>query len=481
MSATHARRRAQLGLLANCCAVFMTVMNALIVNVALEPMQRALGADLSHLQWVVNAYTLSFASCLLMAGMLGDRLGYKRMFNVGLWTFTLGSVICGLSPDLSFLIATRVFQGIGASLLIPNALSLLNRTYEDPAAKAKAVGVWACCSSAGVSAGPLVGGYLVGAFGWRSIFFVNLPFGILAYVLLKVSVEERKAEGELSPFDWTSQALAVSALASLTYAVIEGRARGLHAALLPVAILLAASLLFGFRQRRSTRPLLPRELPRIPAWVNANAVAFLICFVYYGFIFMVSLYFQITRHFSPMVTGLTFLPMTLLQPFLHPFLGRWVAKVGPRTPMALSLFLAFAGLFMASFMGPETSRLCLGLIMLPIGLGSSLGISPALVSMLRATPKENSGVASGIFNTGRQAGALLGVAVLGAFLGSESHFLRGFHVAVLLSSALVFLGILGTLIWTQKGITDQDPGRLGRKGLGQMDGCADAVLTSPVD
>jgi DHA2 family methylenomycin A resistance protein-like MFS transporter len=152
-----------------------------------------------------------------------------------------------------------------------------------------------------------------------------------------------------------------------------------------------------------------------------------------------------------MVTGLTFLPMTLLQPFLHPFVGRWVAKSGPRTPMTLALLLASLGLFLASFMGPETPRVWLGLIMLPIGLGSSLGIAPALVSMLRATPRENSGVASGIFNTGRQVGSLLGVAVLGAFLGSEAHFLRGFHAAVLLSSALVLLGVLSTLAWTQKG------------------------------
>jgi DHA2 family methylenomycin A resistance protein-like MFS transporter len=451
---------AQLGLLANCCAVFMTVMDCLIVNVALESMQRALGADLSRLQWVVDAYTLSFASCLLMAGTLGDRLGYRRMFSVGLWIFTLASMACGLSPSLSFLVAARAFQGMGAALLLPNALSLLNRTYGDPVAKAKAIGVWACCSSAGASAGPVVGGFLVGAFGWRSIFFVNVPFGILAYVLLRVSVAEPKPEGSPKAFDWTSQALAIAALASLTYALIEGRARGLHAALLPVAILGASALLFGFRQRRSACPMVPPELMRIPAWVNANLVACVICFVYYGFVFMTSLYFQTFRHFSPLLTGLTFLPMTLLQPFLHPFMGRWIAKAGPRTPMALALFMAALGLFLAGFMDGETPRVWLGVIMLPIGLGSSLGISPALVSMLRATPRESSGVSSGIFNTGRQVGALLGVAVLGAFLGSDAHFLRGFHAAVLVSSALVLLAIPGTLLWAQKDKRPEPPSEL---------------------
>jgi DHA2 family methylenomycin A resistance protein-like MFS transporter len=449
-----------MGLLANCCAVFMTVMDCLIVNVALESMQTALGADLSRLQWVVDAYTLSFASCLLMAGTLGDRLGYRRLFSAGLWIFTLASIACGLAPNLSCLVLARAFQGMGAGLLLPNALSLLNRTYEDAAAKAKAVGVWACCSSAGASAGPVVGGFLVGAFGWRSIFFVNVPFGILAYVLTRVSVAEGKPEGRSKPFDWTSQALAIVALASLTYALIEGRARGLHAALGPVVILAAAGLLFGFRQRRSTCPMLPRELPRIPAWVNANLVGFLICFAYYGFVFMASLYFQNYRHFSPMLTGLTFLPMTLLQPFLHPFVGRWVARVGPRVPMTIALVLASLGLFLASFMGAETSRLWLGLIMLPIGLGSSLGIAPALVSMLRATPRDHSGVASGIFNTCRQVGSLLGVAVLGSFLGSEAHFLRGFHGAVLLSGALVLLGVLSTLAWAQKGTPSAGPREL---------------------
>ena len=460
MSEVSARRLAQVGLLANCCAVFMTVMDCLIVNVALESMQRALGADLSRLQWVVDAYTLSFASCLLIAGTLGDRLGYRRMFSTGLWLFTGASMACGLAPNLSFLILARAFQGMGAALLLPNALSLLNRSYQDPVAKAKAVGVWACCSSAGASAGPVVGGFLVGAFGWRSIFFVNVPVGILAYVLLRISVAEGTSEGSPRPFDWTSQGLAIAALASLTYALIEGRARGLHAAGVPVAVLAVSGLLFGLRQRRSACPMVPAELARIPAWINANLVAFLICFVYYGFVFMTSLYFQTFRHFSPMLTGLTFLPMTLLQPFLHPFLGRWIARVGPRTPMTLALFLAALGLFLASFMGAETPRLWLGVIMLPIGLGASLGISPALVSMLRATPREYSGVASGIFNTGRQVGSLLGVAILGAFLGSEAHFLRGFHTGMLLSSALMLLAILGTLVWAQRDNPPAGPGEL---------------------
>jgi DHA2 family methylenomycin A resistance protein-like MFS transporter len=454
-------RQARLGLLANCCAVFMTVMDCLIVNVALESMQRVLGADLSRLQWVVDAYTLSFASCLLLAGALGDRVGYRRMFGAGLWLFTLASVACGLAPSLGFLVAARACQGIGASLLLPNALSLLNRTFQDPAAKARAVGTWACCSSAGASAGPVLGGFLVGGFGWRSIFFINVPVGILAFVLLRVSVAEGRAAGRPRPFDYAGQALAVTALASLTYAIIEGRARGLQAAAPPVAILALAGGLFAWRQARGATPLLPRELPRIPAWVNANVVAFLVCFGYYGFVFMASLYFQNFRHFSPMLTGLTFLPMTLLQPFLHPFLGRWVAKVGPRTPMTLALCLNSLGLFMAGCMGPDTPRLWLGVIMLPIGLGSSLAISPALVSMLRATPGETSGVASGIFNTGRQVGSLLGVAVLGAFLGSEEHFLRGFHAAVYLSSALVLLGVLGTLACAQKGT-----GAAGARALG---------------
>ena len=297
----------------------------------------------------------------------------------------------------------------------------------------------------------MLGGFLVDGFGWRSIFFVNVPVRHPGLRAAAGSVAESRGRGPAQALRLTRQALAVTALASLTYALIEGRARGLQAAALPVAVLAAAGGLFGLRQARGAAPMLPRELPRIPAWVNANGVAFLVCFAYYGFVFMASLYFQNFRHFSPMLTGLTFLPMTLLQPFLHPFLGRWVARVGPRTPMTLALLLCSLGLFLAGFMGPDTPRLWLGLVMMPIGLGSSLAISPALVSMLRATPGETTGVASGIFNTGRQVGSLLGVAVLGAFLGSEEHFLRGFHAAVCFSSALVLLGVLGTLACAQKG------------------------------
>ena len=451
MPALSASRRAQLGLLANCCAVFMTVMDCLIVNVALESMQRAMGADLSRLQWVVDAYTLTYASCLLVAGALGDRLGYRRMFETGLWIFTGASVACSLAPSLPLLVAARACQGLGASLLLPNALSLLNRAFEEPAAKARAVGIWACCSSAGASAGPLLGGLLVGSFGWRSIFLINAPVGVFAFVLLRVSVTECRAKGLPRPFDGISQALAVTALASLTYTLIEGRARGLGAVALPVAVLAGSAALFGWRQRRSAVPMLPPELPRIPAWVNANAVAFLVCFVYYGFVFMASLYLQTIRQFSPLLTGLTFLPMTLLQPFLHPFLGRWVARVGPRTPMLLALGLASLGFFLACSIGTETPRIWLALLMIPIGLGSSLGLSPTLVSMLRATPGSHLGMASSLFNTSRQVGSLMGVAVLGAFLGSGTRFLGGFHAAALVSGTLMLLAVLGTLACTQRG------------------------------
>ena len=450
-------RTANLGLLANCCAVFMTVMDCLIVNVALTSIQRSLGADLSRLQWVVDAYTLSFASCLLLAGALGDRLGYRRMFGAGLAIFVGASVACGLAPSLSFLVAARAVQGLGASLLMPNALSLLNHSFQDPAAKARAVGVWACCSSAGASAGPVLGGLLVGSFGWRSIFFINVPVGILAFVLLRVSVSEHRAEGRPRPIDVPGQALAALALGCLTFVLIEGRQGGLRAVAAPLGILAATVVAFIRRQRAGTEPLVPRNLPDLPAWLNANGVAFLICFAYYGFVFMVSLYLQGFRHFSPIVTGLTFLPMTLLQPFLHPFLGRWMAKVGPRLPMMLALGLATAGFCLASTLGPGTSRLWLALVMMPIGLGSSLGISPALVSLLRSTPVACSGVAAGVFNTGRQVGSLLGVAVLGAFLGSEAHFLQGFRAAVLLSGALMLVGVFGTMTWAQRGRTEQGP------------------------
>lgn len=457
MSQAPTRRLAQLGLAANCCAVFMTVMDCLIVNVALESMQRAMGADLARLQWVVDAYTLTYASCLLAAGTLGDRLGYRRMFSLGLGVFVLASAACGLAPSLGWLVAARAVQGAGAALLLPNALSLLNHTFTDPAAKAKAIGIWACCSSAGASAGPVAGGFLVGAFGWRSIFFINVPIGLLALAILRGAVREVRTGERARAFDWAGQALGIVALASLTYAIIEGRARGLGAALGPLALLAASAVLFAARQRRSASPLVPAGLLRIPAWANANLVAFLICFTYYGFVFMASLYFQAFRQFSPLLTGLTFLPMTLLQPFLHPFLGRWVARVGPRRPMALALVLACLGFALASRMDADTPRVWLAVIMMPIGLGSSLAIAPALVSLLRATPRDCSGAAAGIFNTGRQAGSLLGVAVLGACLGPGAAFLRGFHAAVLVSSALMLLALLGTLAWTQDGVRDQAP------------------------
>jgi len=446
-------RRAAWGLFANCCAVFMIVLDCLIVNVALASMQKALGGRLADLQWVVDGYTLSFASCLLMAGALGDRLGYRRMFSAGLWIFTLASLGCGLAPRLEVLVAARVLQGMGAAMLIPNALSLLNHSYQEPKAKARAVSIWACCSSAAVSAGPVVGGLLVSAFGWRSIFFVNLPIGLAAYLVLRRSVQEPHREAVQSAFDWIGQLLAIGALASLTYSVIEFQACGWRGLQIPAAFFLMCAAGFSLRQRVSERPLVPIQLLRVPAWVNANLVATFTCFGYYGFIFIASLYFQGFRHFSPLVAGLTFLPMTLLQPFLHPLMGRWVSKVGPRIPLFLSTLVAALGLFLAIFMDEGTGHVWLGLIMLPIGVGSSLANSPAIISMLHATPREYSGLASGLYNTGRQVGSVLGVAILGAWMGAAdgSRFLHGFHDAVILAGAVMLLGSLGTLVLAQRG------------------------------
>lgn len=459
MSDEGSPSRAGLALFANCCAVFMVVLDCLIVNVALTSMQRALGGRLADLQWVVDGYTLSFASCLLLSGVLGDRLGYRRLFLGGLWIFTLASAACGLAPRLEVLVAARVLQGLGASLLIPNALSLLNHSYADPKAKAHAVSIWACCSSAAVSAGPVVGGLLVGAFGWRSIFFVNLPIGLAAYLVLKRSVVEPHREPVEGAFDWIGQVLSIGALAFLTFAVIEFEARGWWGVRLPVMGFVLCAAAFALRQRSVERPLLPARLLRVPAWVNANLVATFTCFGYYGFIFVASLYCQAFRHFSPLVAGLTFLPMTLLQPFLHPLMGRFVAKHGPRRPLIACTFLAALGLFLTVFMGEHTSRLWLGLIMLPIGLGASLANSPTIVSMLHATPREYSGLASGLYNTGRQVGSVLGVAILGAMLGASPDapgFLHGYHRAAFVAGCVMLLGGLGAWAWAQRGKLGQE-------------------------
>lgn len=298
--ATHGRTSVRIAFLAVCLGYFVTILDTTIVKVALPSIRRQFGTTVSDLQWVVDGYALVFAALLLSAGALGDRMGSRRLFLVGLAIFALGSALCGAAPALWTLQAARVVQGIGAAVAVPTSLALLRHLYPDPAARARALGLWGGVAGIAAGAGPVVGGVLVSGLTWRSVFVVNVPIGLVAVLLTLRCVPEAPRQQERS-LDLGAQCVGIVALAALTVAFITGGASGWTSPLLPGGIVLGviATITFIAVERRSSDPMLPLGLFASPHFSAGNAVGFLINFGFYGELFLLSLFFQQVRAYAP--------------------------------------------------------------------------------------------------------------------------------------------------------------------------------------
>ena len=422
----------------------MVLLDISIVNVALQRISDGLGGKVSDLQWIVDAYTLAFASFLLSAGTAGDRYGNKEVFGAGFVLFTLASVFCGTATSLATLITARVLQGLGAALVIPCSLTLLNHAFEDPAQRAKAFGWWAGSGGVSVAAGPLIGGLLVHTLGWRSIFFVNVPIGLVALLLtIRYIQEEKPLRGR--KIDLPGQLLSLFALAALTTVLIEGANWGW---LSPGIVGLAASfclltLLFFVIETRQSDPMLPLTLFRSSQFSTAASLGLLLSFSFYGLIFTLSLYFQQIRHYSPLKTGLAFLPVTGLLTVMNVFAGRLAAKHGMRFPIVVGFVVGGIGFFWLSFATNETARYANILLpLLGIGAGVPLILPPVTSVLLASVDRSQVGLASATLNAGRQIGAAAGVAVLGSLLSASHTFVAGFRMAMMVSGSSCIIGTL---------------------------------------
>jgi len=305
---------------------FVVAMDAQIVNVALPAVRDDLGGGLSGLQWVVTGYTLMFSALQLFAGTFSDRVGARRAYGLGMILFTVASAACAFSPSLPALIAGRVLQGIGAAMITPTSLALIREAYNDPARRARAIVYWGLGGSVAAAAGPVLGGLLTQV-DWRLIFFVNLPVGAAALLVLsRVNPSARRP----MPFDWPGQISAVLALASLTYGIIEGAELGYGSpgVLTLFGVAAASVAAFVAAQARGTHPMVPLELFRSRMVSTALIIAVVTMAGFYGVVFVQSLYFQQQRGASALETGLLFLPMTALVALLNPFVARFVARHG---------------------------------------------------------------------------------------------------------------------------------------------------------
>jgi EmrB/QacA subfamily drug resistance transporter len=414
MSTTH-RGSQVMTLVVACLGLFMVFLDGSIVNVALPTIQADLHAQLSDLQWVVDAYTLPFAALMLTAGTLGDRFGRKRLFLFGLVLFMLGSLLCGVAPTLGWLLVGRAVQGTGAAALSPGSLAVLVAAFPEPRQRAQAIGLWAGVSGVGLAAGPLVGGLLIQIASWPAIFFVNLPVGVVALALGWSRLSESR-NPTAQRLDLPGQVLVTSALVCLIMALIESSSHGWTSALIlglfsGAAVCLAAFLVVEARVRE---PMLPLGLFRSRVFSVANVAAILVGFAFIGTVFFISQFLQSVQGYTALESGLRTLPTTVGIFVIAPLAGLLTARLGPRLPIVLGGLLAASGLFLLMGLAPDSSYASIWWNFGLFGIGLGLMLSPLTTAVLSATPPQRAGLGSSVNNTSRQVGFSLGIAVLGA-------------------------------------------------------------------
>jgi EmrB/QacA subfamily drug resistance transporter len=453
------QRRRFLVLTICCASIAVVVMDISIVNVALPAIRRDLHASVSGLQWTVDAYTLVLASFLVLAGSTADRVGRRRVFQIGLAAFGLGSLLCSLAPGTGWLIAARTLQAAGGTMLNPVAMSIIANTFPDPAGRARAIGVFGSVSGLSLALGPILGGALVDGLGWRSIFWVNVPVVAAAVVCTALFVPESRA-ARARRFDPVGQALVFLVLGSVIYAIIGSGRLGWTSpvilGLLAVAALGTAGLL-GYEPRRAD-PLLELRLFRSVPFSAAILLALLALCAFGAFLFVTTLYLQDVRGLPAFTAGLYLLPVGLLVVVLSAFTGRLVGARGPRRPLAAAGGALALGGGASLWLGPATPLPAVLAVYALFGVFLGAVNPPITNSAVSGMPRSMAGVAASLASTGRQTGTALGVAISGTIVGPAlarggTAFTGAAHgvwwMVLGLGLGIVVLGLLSTGRWAR--------------------------------
>jgi MFS transporter, DHA2 family, methylenomycin A resistance protein len=421
-------------------------LDVTIVNTALSSIGSSLGGGVSELQWVVSSYTIAFAALILTAGALGDRIGAKKVFMVGFALFTTASLACALAPGAVSLIAARAAQGVGAAILVPNSLALLNHAYREEKERARAVGIWAAGASLALTTGPLAGGALIALVGWRSIFLVNLPIG-LAGLWLTWRYAKETVQSSDRKLDLLGQAAAIGALGSLAGAMIEGGVLGWSypGVLAGFGAFAILAVLFVWQERRAQQPMLPLSLFNHRMFALTSGVGLLVNVAFYGLIFVLSLYFQQVNGLSPLVTGLAFLPMMGAVLPMNLLAARAAERFGAPVVIATGAAIAGAGCVALMGIGRGTRYWLIGTPLLAIGAGLGLLVPPLTSTLLGSVEKARSGIAAGVLNATRQTGSVLGVALFGSLIGRANEFIPGARESLIIS-AILLMGAAATIM-----------------------------------
>jgi EmrB/QacA subfamily drug resistance transporter len=411
-------RGRRMPVLAVCClSVLLVSLDVTVLNVALPSMQRDLNSSVSGLQWTLDAYTIVLASLLTLAGATADRLGRRRIFQLGLVLFTAGSALCSLAPTTGWLVAFRTVQAVGGSMLTPVAMAILANTFTEPRERARAIGVWGGVVGLSMAAGPVLGGLLVESAGWRSVFWLNVPIGLAALALTALFVPESRAP-RARRADPVGQLLVIVLLGALTYAIIEAPGMGWTAPPIVACLIVAAGALAAFvpYENRRAEPLIEPRLFRSAPFSGATATAVFAFAALGGFLFANTLYLQGELGLSALATGLHLLPMAVLSLVCPPLSGRIVGSRGPRIP----LLLAGAGITTSGLLAVAATRSAhpsdtlLYVTYALFGLGFGFVNAPITYAAVSGMPRAQAGVAAAVAATSRQVGSSLGIAVIGA-------------------------------------------------------------------
>ena len=414
---------------AMCLSMFMIMLDSTVVNVALPSIQKDLKTSVDQLEWVVNGYTLSFAALLVTGGRLGDIFGRRLVFMIGVAVFALSSATAGLAQDPTMLVVSRIAEGIGGALMMPATLSIVTDAFP-PEERGKAIGTWAGISGLALSFGPLAGGFLTEDVTWRAIFYINLPIAALALIASLLAVRESRDENAERRVDYLGVVLLTVALTAFVLALIEGndwdwgsaRTIGLF------VIGAVATPLFLFVESRVSAPIIAFSFFRSRNFIGANTVATIISFAMMGSFFFLAIYLQDLLQYSPLETGVRFLPTTLVLVIAAPVAGRVADRIGSRWPMVLGLAITSVALYLFSRMTASTTYSDLLPAWILLGLGIGITMSPMSTAAMNAVAVDKAGVASGTLQMFRMIGGTVGVAATGAIFQGK---LGAFNPALL--------------------------------------------------
>ncbi|WP_216364300.1 MFS transporter [Subtercola boreus] len=448
--------------LAICClSLFIVSMDVTIVNVALPSIRVDFGASVSDLQWIIDGYTLTIASFLLLSGSMADRFGRRRVFQIGLVVFSLGSLLCSIAPSIGFLIFARVLQALGGSMLNPVAMSIITNVFTGARERARAVGIWGAIVGVSMAFGPLVGGALTETVGWRSVFWVNVPVGVAAIILCAVFVPESRA-AVARKLDPLGQLFVIVALVSLVFGLIEGPRQGWSNPLIIGLFVLTAVavVLLARHESRIREPFVDLRFFRSIPFSSATITAVCGFAAYGGFLFVNALYLQDVRGLSAFHTGLYMLPLAVATLVCSLISGNLVARFGTRPSLVLAGSLIAASALVLTTLTADTPVLVLFGAYVLFGLGFGMINAPITTTAVSGMPRSQAGVAAGLASTSRQTGSSIGVALAGTVTAAGAAGVIGpafalathpfWWIVIGCGAVIVILGITASTPWARR-------------------------------